>query len=122
MTATAIAMHTKTGRIVPTAISPYLRHPMPMAMALASLDELAPGRVGVAVGVGNPLFLKEKGLAADKPLSAVSDYLAALRGLLTSHPDVVEEILRFLAEQYLKLTVELEGGADSQRLVWARAM
>lgn len=38
------------------------------------------------------------------------------------HPDVVEEILRFLAEEYLTLTVELEGGADSQRLVWARAM
>lgn len=85
-TATAIAMHTKTGRIVPTAISPYLRHPMPMAMALASLDELVPGRVGVAVGVGNPLFLKENGLAADKPVSAVSDYLEALRGLLEGQP------------------------------------
>lgn len=81
-TATAIAMHTTTGRIVPTAISPYLRHPMPMAMALASLDELAPGRAGVAVGVGNPLFLKENGLAADKPVAAVRDYLAALGGLL----------------------------------------
>ena len=81
-TATAIALGTKTGRIVPTAISPYLRHPMPMAMALASLDELAPGRAGVAVGVGNPLFLKENGLTADKPVTAVRDYLAALGGLL----------------------------------------
>ncbi|WBY00554.1 LLM class flavin-dependent oxidoreductase [Ramlibacter tataouinensis] len=85
-TATAIAMHTRTGRIVPTAISPYLRHPMPMAMALASLDELAPGRAGVAVGVGNPLFLKENGLAAEKPLAAVRDYLEALGGLLAGQP------------------------------------
>lgn len=57
-------------------------------------------------------------------------FLAFVDGLLPRdsptgprpHPDVVEEILRFLAEQYLTLTVELEAGADSQRLVWARAM
>lgn len=57
-------------------------------------------------------------------------FLAFVDGLLPRestdgplpHPDVVEEILRFLAEQYLTLTVEMEGGADSQRLVWARAM
>jgi 5,10-methylenetetrahydromethanopterin reductase len=82
-TATAIAMHTRTGRIVPTAISPYLRHPMPMAMALASLDELVPGRVGIAVGVGNPMFLKESGFIAEKPVAAMRDYLGALSGLLT---------------------------------------
>lgn len=39
-----------------------------------------------------------------------------------SHPEVVEEILAFLTEQYLRFTVELEAGADSQRVVWARAM
>jgi 5,10-methylenetetrahydromethanopterin reductase len=82
-TATAIALGTRTGRIVPTAISPYLRHPTPMAMALASLDELAPGRAGVAVGVGNPMFLKESGLTAEKPVGAVRDYLGALAGLLS---------------------------------------
>lgn len=57
-------------------------------------------------------------------------FLAFVDGLLPResrsgprpHPDVVDEILLFLAEQYLRLTVELEGGADSQRLVWARAM
>ena len=38
------------------------------------------------------------------------------------HPDVVEAILIFLSDQFLRFTVELEGGADSQRLVWARAM
>jgi hypothetical protein len=37
-------------------------------------------------------------------------------------PDVVEEVLLFLGERYSFLTAELEGGADSQRVVWARAM
>ncbi|MDP9348852.1 MAG: hypothetical protein M3P24_06900 [Gemmatimonadota bacterium] len=38
------------------------------------------------------------------------------------HPDAVEEILSFLGERYAVLTAELEAGADSQRVVWARAM
>lgn len=38
------------------------------------------------------------------------------------HPDAVEEILTFLGERYAELTAEQEAGADSQRVVWARAM
>ncbi|MEX2582058.1 MAG: hypothetical protein WD766_02220 [Gemmatimonadota bacterium] len=37
-------------------------------------------------------------------------------------PEVVEEILVFLAERYTEVTSELERGADSENLVWARAM
>jgi hypothetical protein len=37
-------------------------------------------------------------------------------------PEVVEEILLFLAERYAEFSHELGNGADSQRLVWARAM
>ena len=44
-------------RVIPTAVSPYLRHPMPTAMQMATLAEAAPGRAAIAVGVGNPLFL-----------------------------------------------------------------
>ncbi|MFO1395997.1 MAG: LLM class flavin-dependent oxidoreductase [Burkholderiales bacterium] len=86
VTATAIALGTATGRIVPTAISPYLRHPVPMAMALASLAELAPGRIDVAAGVGNPMFLRESGLEPEKPLEAMRDYVEALRALATGDP------------------------------------
>jgi hypothetical protein len=38
------------------------------------------------------------------------------------HPDAVEEILGFLGERFAEATAELEAGADSQRLVWARHM
>src|SRR3712207_7680616 len=37
-------------RVVPTAVSPYLRHPMPTAMQMATLAEAAPGRVALAIG------------------------------------------------------------------------
>lgn len=38
------------------------------------------------------------------------------------HPEVVEAILIFLATQYARATAELEQGADSENLVWARSM
>lgn len=38
------------------------------------------------------------------------------------HPDAVEAILAFLAERCAVLSAELEGGVDSERTVWARAM
>ena len=46
----AFAMATERVRLVPTAVSPYLGHPTPTAMALATLAELAPGRAAVAAG------------------------------------------------------------------------
>ncbi len=49
---------------------------------------------------------------------APADTLAPAR----PHPDAVEEILGFLGERFATLTAELEAGADSQRVVWARAM
>lgn len=61
-------------------------------------------------------------------------FLAFVEGLLVEHapadslapprphPDVVEEILVFLAEHWTAFSAELESGADSERLVWARAM
>lgn len=38
------------------------------------------------------------------------------------HPDAVEEILTFLGERYAAFTADLEGGIDSGKVVWARAM
>lgn len=86
ITATAIALATEKARLLPTAISPYLRHPTPMAMALASLAELVPDRVGIAVGVGNPMFLRESGFEIEKPVDATRDYVRALRSLLSTEP------------------------------------
>lgn len=78
-----IAGATETVRLVPTAISPYLWHPTPTAMALATLEELAPGRVAVAVSVGNLLNLKESGHQPVRPVAAIGDMVADLRALWT---------------------------------------
>ena len=86
VTAAAIAAATSSIRVVPTALSPYLRHPTPTAMALASIAEIAPGRLEVAIGVGNPLFLQESGQEVIKPVGALRDYVGALKALWTANP------------------------------------
>jgi 5,10-methylenetetrahydromethanopterin reductase len=85
-TCMAFAVAAPGPALVPTAVSPYLWHPMPTAMALATLDEMAPGRVAVALGVGNPLFLQESGQKLDKPVRVMREYVAAMRKLWTTEP------------------------------------
>src|SRR3954454_16763677 len=55
-TCMAFAMRAPGPLLVPTAVSPFLGHPTPTAMAIATLEEVAPGRVAIAIGTGNPLF------------------------------------------------------------------
>lgn len=85
---------TPRARVVPTAISPYLRHPMPTAMQMATLAEAAPGRAAIAVGVGNPLFLGESGEVIDRPVRVVREFVQALRALWSGEP-VTMDATRF---------------------------
>lgn len=80
--------------VVPTAVSPYLRHPMPTAMQLATLAEAAPGRVALALGVGNPLFLGESGETPEKPVRVIREFVEALRKLWSGEP-VITQAARF---------------------------
>jgi 5,10-methylenetetrahydromethanopterin reductase len=80
-TCVAFAIKTPEALLVPTAVSPYLWHPTPTAMAMATLDEVAPGRAAIAVGSGNPLFLAESGRAVEKPVRAIREFTEALRRL-----------------------------------------
>ncbi|MCC6777105.1 MAG: LLM class flavin-dependent oxidoreductase [Hyphomicrobiales bacterium] len=82
-TCMAFALKAPGAQLVPTAVSPYLWHPTPTAMALATLDEVAPGRAAIAIGSGNPLFLQESGKAVDKPVRAMREYAQALQRLWT---------------------------------------
>jgi 5,10-methylenetetrahydromethanopterin reductase len=80
--------------VVPTAVSPYLRHPMPTAMQMATLAEAAPGRVALALGTGNPLFLAESGESVEKPVAVAREFITALRALWSGEP-VQHEATRF---------------------------
>ena len=89
-----LALATSDVLVVPTALSPYLRHPVPTAMQMATLAEAAPGRAALAVGIGNPLFLGEAGETIDKPVRVMREFVEALRSLWSGEP-VQQEALRF---------------------------
>lgn len=73
---------TRTGRIgLGTAVLvPNLRHPLTQASAIATLAQLAPGRVAVAIGTG---FTGRMAMG-QRPLTwkYTRDYIAQVRGLL----------------------------------------
>lgn len=85
-TCAAFALQAPGPVLVPTAVSPYLWHATPTAMALATLDELAPGKVAVALGVGNPLFLQESGQKLEKPIRAMREFIEAMHKLWSTEP------------------------------------
>ena len=82
----AFLLATRNVTVVPAAVTPYLWHPMPTAMSLATMAEVAPGRVAVAVGIGNLLDLQRSGVEVRRPVEAVADFVAALRQLWTAKP------------------------------------
>ena len=80
------ARRTSTIELGPGVAIPSLRHPMVTAAAIATLVDLAPGRVNVAIGSGftGRLTLGQKPL----PWAFVREYVLALKGLLAG--DTVE--------------------------------
>src|SRR6185295_16428110 len=84
--ATAAASVTQRATLVPTAISPYLWPPLPVAMAISTLGEFAQERVILNVSVGNILNLAESGVEPVKPIRIMRDYVEDLRALWAGKP------------------------------------
>lgn len=68
------------------AVSPHVMHPVHMAMAAATLDELAPGRVLLCVGTGAPGDLADAGVEPRRPLRALAETVELVRLLLSGEP------------------------------------
>lgn len=80
--AMALLAVTERIKIVPVPLSPYSRPPIVSAMAIATMDEMAPGRVAAAVGTGNPIALEEVGIKVARPLQTMREYVQVLRRFL----------------------------------------
>ena len=82
VTTAALALGaTRRIKVALMAMSPYSMHPVMIAMAAASLDEMYPGRVILCLGVGAPADLQAAGIAAPKPLATLERTLAECRDL-----------------------------------------
>jgi len=63
-------------------LSTAARHPGLLAMELLSLSEIGPGRVRVAVGLGDPTLVAKLGRQISKPLAATTAFVTSLRDAL----------------------------------------
>src|SRR5262245_45419281 len=63
-------------------LSPAARHPGLLAMELASLAELAPGRVRAQVGTGDPSLVAKLGKPLHAPVKTTASFVRALRDAL----------------------------------------
>lgn len=78
----AAAVRTSRIRLAIGITSPLLRHPGALAASIATLDELAPGRAVLGLGVGGHLSLAPFGIATDRPVGVVRDAIATARAVL----------------------------------------
>ena len=100
-----IAGATRSIRVVPSNLSPFIAHPTTTAMALATLAEGVPGRVAASVGIGNQLDLSQSGIATRDAEVAVCDFVAALERLFAREPVHLQGVTFRL--EGAKLTVAL---------------
>lgn len=83
ITTAALALGATTRiRIALMAMSPYSVHPVFIAMAAATLDEMYPGRVLLCLGVGAPADLKAAGIDSPRPLVTIGETVKICRALL----------------------------------------
>jgi 5,10-methylenetetrahydromethanopterin reductase len=81
-TAMALLGSTKDIKVAAAPMSPYSRNPIITAMAIATMDEFAPGRVIASPGTGNAAALKEAGMESPHPAQTMREYVDILRRYL----------------------------------------
>src|SRR5688500_3233121 len=78
---TLAALESRAIRLGPGVTEPYARHPARLAMAIASLDEVAGGRAVLGIGAGGTGF-PPMGIERRKPAVALREAVAVIRALL----------------------------------------
>jgi alkanesulfonate monooxygenase SsuD/methylene tetrahydromethanopterin reductase-like flavin-dependent oxidoreductase (luciferase family) len=127
-------------------VSAMVRHPALLAMEIATLDRMFPGRVHPGIGTGVPAWMRQMGVKPKSPLSALRESVTAVRRLLDgeevsldgrcffldrvalTHPPAtrVPLYMGVLAPKAMRLSGEIADGnvlsvlASPQYVRWAR--
>ena len=82
VTLTAVLLATDSMTVGPAITNPFSRHPVTTAAAIATLNEMAPGRVWHGLGVGGSRVLEPLGMNPDRPYTALKKAFIENRDLL----------------------------------------
>jgi 5,10-methylenetetrahydromethanopterin reductase len=63
-------------------VSAMVRHPALLAMEIATLDRMFPGRLQPGIGTGVPAWMRQMGVKPRSPLSALRESVTSVRRLL----------------------------------------
>jgi 5,10-methylenetetrahydromethanopterin reductase len=88
ITLTAAAIYTNKIKLGPGVTNPYMINPVLTAQAVATLNEMAPGRVVLGMGAGDKTTLESVGVKMQKPLTAIQEAVDIFRKM-TSGENVV---------------------------------
>lgn len=78
----AVAQATQSVRLGTATINVFTRAPVLIAVSLATLAELAPGRLVLGLSTGSPLVLEPQGIAFQRPLTRLRESVEVIRALL----------------------------------------
>jgi len=87
---TLAAMYTEKIKLGPGVTNPYMIHPVMTAQAVASLNEIAPGRVVCGIGVGDKTTLATVGVDSEAPLAAIRDSVQIIRDMTSGKGSQLE--------------------------------
>lgn len=76
------AVYTDSIILGPGVTNPYLVNPVFTAQAIATLDEMAPGRVVVGIGAGDKTTLDTVGVEMRNPLTALQEAVSIIRKMI----------------------------------------
>lgn len=82
-----IANYTERIKLGPGVTNPYLVHPVMTAQSMASLNEVAPGRVVCGIGAGDRTTLDIVGIEMKSPLRTVREAVEVIRRQLARAKD-----------------------------------
>jgi alkanesulfonate monooxygenase SsuD/methylene tetrahydromethanopterin reductase-like flavin-dependent oxidoreductase (luciferase family) len=100
-----------------TSIQPiYYSHPVEAANTVAHIQEVSQGRFRFGVGVSHGPVTKRLGVSTGKPLSDISEYVAAMRTQERFSGPLPDIYLATLRNKMLQMASEISEGA-----IWANA-
>jgi alkanesulfonate monooxygenase SsuD/methylene tetrahydromethanopterin reductase-like flavin-dependent oxidoreductase (luciferase family) len=100
-----------------TSIQPiYYSHPVEAANTVAHIHEVSDGRFRFGIGVSHGPVTKRLGVSTGKPLSDISDYVAAMRTQERFSGPLPDIYLATLRNKMLQMASEISEGA-----IWANA-
>jgi 5,10-methylenetetrahydromethanopterin reductase len=74
-----VSAYTNRIKFGPGVTNPYLAHPVVTAQAVATLNEVAPGRVVCGLGVGDKTTLQMVNIEQSKPLATIRESVRIIR-------------------------------------------